>query len=446
MTDSALPASSDGPPATIRARRPTREPIRRLTFRERVSPSLWFTPGLFVVAAFVLSRITVELDRRIQAETAPRWLIGADPAASAALTATVAAAMLTFVAVVFSTTLVAIQLAGGQYSPRVVRVFIRARITHVTLGLFLATFVFALGALVEVHASGPPIVPQVTVSVVYLLLLAALLMFITFLHSMAKMLRVQHLLDRVTKDGRRSFLEEFPPHDDYVSVMAPGSASSVVVRSETKTGVIQAFDRNGLVELARRTDVSIEMLVKAGEYIGHGTPVARVSGSHGAGPSGADIVGLLLLGAERTLLHDPGFALRQLVDIAARALSPAVNDATTAVQVIDRVMDLLGTIATRPDPTGWYMDAENVVRLHLREPGLEQLILLGFVEVIRYGADGPPVVRRLLAAFNVLDGIVREDARGSVDRLRVMLSGAVDAALPAAFTEISMEPDRHGLG
>src|SRR5262245_39557495 len=132
----------------VLARRPPTESLRRLRFTERVVPSLWFTPILFVAGSFLLSKLAVAVDRWIGVTSPPDWMVGADPAAASALTATVATTMLTFVGVVFSTTLVAIQLAGGQYSPRVVRVFVRARVTHVTLGLFLATFVFALNGLV----------------------------------------------------------------------------------------------------------------------------------------------------------------------------------------------------------------------------------------------------------------------------------------------------------
>ena len=138
-------------------------------------------------------------------------MFSANADAAAALTATVAAAMLTFLGVVFATTLVAIQLAGGQYSPRIVRVFVRSRLTHLTLGTFLATFVFALNGLVSVRDGDNPLVPAVTVSMVYLLLLATLAMFVTFLHGMAKMLRVQYLLNRVTNEGRERCSTPFRP-------------------------------------------------------------------------------------------------------------------------------------------------------------------------------------------------------------------------------------------
>ena len=209
----------------------------------------------------------------------PSWLLSANADAAAALTATVAAAMLTFLGVVFATTLVAIQLAGGQYSPRIVRVFVRSRLTHLTLGTFLATFVFALNGLVSVRDGDNPEIPAVTVSMVYLLLLATLAMFVTFLHGMAKMLRVQYLLNRVTKEGRAALLRAFPPADAFELAADPPAGTVTVPRwcaNGTGVGVLQSVDRAALVALVEQRGAHVELLVEVGEYIAVATPIARV--------------------------------------------------------------------------------------------------------------------------------------------------------------------------
>jgi uncharacterized membrane protein len=162
--------------------------------------------------------------------------------------------------------------------------------------------------------------------------------------------------------------------------------------------------------------------------------------------SGDDVIARFLLGGERTLIQDPGFAIRQLVDVAIRALSPAVNDPTTAVQATDHIVDLISTLAQRPDPTGWYLDQTGTVRLRCQEPGLADLMTLGFIEIIRYGADSPQVGRRLRAAFDVLDHLVRPDARPAIQQLRGILDATQADLLPAGFAEISSRPDRQGLG
>jgi uncharacterized membrane protein len=153
------------PMNTVPARRAPDVSMPRLKFAEKVSPSLWFVPGLCVLGAIVISRLSLLIDHRHGPFTSPRWLIISDPDAASLFAGTVAAAMLSFVAMVFSTTFIAIQLAGAQYSPRVVRVFVRSRLTHITLGLFLATFVVSMSALVDTRGRTPacqvgPLIPS----------------------------------------------------------------------------------------------------------------------------------------------------------------------------------------------------------------------------------------------------------------------------------------------
>jgi uncharacterized membrane protein len=440
-------AHQDGTTATVvRARRPPDAPLARLNFRERIAPSLWYTPGLFVVGAVIASKLTVAIDRSRHSARAPSWLLGADSDAAASLTSMVSSAMLSFVAVVFTTTLVAIQLAGGQYSPRVVRIFVRSRLTHVTMGVFLATFVFALNALVEIRSGDEPLVPAITVSMVYVSIAATLGAFITFVHGMSRLLRVQYLYAKVTADGRPAVLAGFPPPSPTdVEITPPTGAPGPVLRNTKRVGVVQAIDSGSLVAAAEQRGVVLEVLVEVGEYVGVGTPIARVLEGAPDALTGDEVAARFLFGAERTLVQDPGFVFRQLVDVAIRALSPAVNDPTTGVQAIDRINDLLGGVAGRPDPTGWYVDERGAPRLLLHEPGLERLLLLAYVEIIRYGADSPQVARRLHAAFDVIEPQLRPDVTWVVHDLRRMLTES-EAVAPAAFAAVSSVADRHGLG
>jgi uncharacterized membrane protein len=224
----------------------------------------------------------------------------------------------------------------------------------------------------------------------------------------------------------------------------------VVVRNGTTVGVLQSVDRAALVGRAARGAVRVELLVEVGEYLAVATPIARIHDDRSGAPSvettGDDVAACFLVGGERTLIQDAGFVLRQLVDVAIRALSPAVNDPTTGVQAIDRLVDLLATVASRPEPSGWFVDDAGSARLRCREPGLERLVDLAFVEIIRYGADSPQVVRRLRAAFDVLEGIAQPDVVATIAELRRVLDQTHDQLMPAAFTRISAVPDRHGLG
>lgn len=430
---------------TVHARRAPDASMRRLRFREKVSPSLWFVPGLFVMGAIAASRLTLFIDHRHGPISSPSWIIISDPDAASLFTGTVAAAMLSFVAMVFSTTFIAIQLAGAQYSPRVVRVFVRSRLTHVTLGLFLATFVVSMSALIDTRGRTPERVPMLTVGIVVVLLLATLCVFVGFVHGMSMVLRIQYLSARITRDGRATLCEVFEPCHQQVEVDIPPHAQRIVVRHTAPSGVVQAYSRAGLVELAARHDAVVELLVDTGIYVGTGTPLAVVHTS-GSAPSAADIVAHFVLGHERTMYQDPGFALRQLADIAIRALSPAVNDPTTAAQAVDRITDLIAGVAHLPDPLTWYVDGAGTARLKCGRSELERLLTLSYSEVIRYGADAPQVIRRLRSAFDLLEPIMRPDMVPVVRDLRRTLERAALDALPGAFTELAADADAEGLG
>lgn len=430
---------------TVQARYAPDASMRRLRFREQVSPSLWFVPGLFVVGAIVLSRLTLFIDHRHGSFSSPSWLVIDDPDAAALFTGSVSAAMLSFVAMVFSTTFIAIQLAGAQYSPRVVRVFVRSRLTHVTLGLFLATFVVAMSALIDTRGREPEKVPVLTVAIVVVLLILTLGVFVVFVHGMSMVLRIQYLSARITRDGRASMLEVFCPAAQTLEATVPEHSQDVLVRHTAPSGVVQAFSRKGLVELAAQHDVVIDLLIETGAYVGTGTPLAVVRTS-GTAPTAEQIVTHFVLGHERTMYQDPRLALRQLVDIAIRALSPAVNDPTTAAQAVDRITDMVATVVHLPDPLAWYADQRGVARLHCGHAELERLLVLAYSEVIRYGADSPQIIRRLRSAFDLLEPIARADMLPIIVGLRRMLERAAVDAMPGAFTALAANPDAEGLG
>ena len=145
-------------------------------------------------------------------------------------------------------------------------------------------------------------------------------------------------------------------------------------------------------------------------------------------------------------MQDPAFGFRQLVDVAIRALSPAVNDPTTGVQAIDRIGDLLAITGNRLDPTGLRVDSTGTVRVKRKLRNFEELLVLSLTEVIRYGADAPQVVRRLHGLLDDLESILPAERQPAVARQRSLLDAAVGAALPAPFALAASEADREGLG
>ena len=423
------------------------EPLWRIDFRQRIVASLWFVPTIFAVASIGAANLTIWLDAQVDAPIGVRPDLVSDPTTAATFAGAIAAATLAFVAVVFATTLVAIQLAASQYSPRTVRVFIRSRITRVTLGLFLATFVFSLIVLVSNRASvasAKQFAPVVSVGTLLALSLATVFGFVAYLHGVVRLMRVQYLLETIAAETRRAIEENFPPAAAYVDAEPPQPDPSPRRVCYTGTaGVVTATDLHGLAELCRQNDCWLELTVGVGEYLAHGTPVALV---HHGDLHDRDVTRFFLIRGERTFVQDPAFGFRQLVDTAIRALSPAVNDPTTGVQAIDRLSDLLAITGNRLDPTGLRVDSAGTVRIKRKLRDVERLLVLSLTEVIRYGADAPQVVRRLRAVLDELESTLPQERHAAIARQRSLLDAAVSAALPAPFTAVASTADREGLG
>jgi len=257
-------------------------------------------------------------------------------------------------------------------------------------------------------------------------------------------MRVQYLLETIATETRRAIEENFPSASAYLDAEPPPIDPSPQRLCYTGTaGVVTATDLHGLTELCRQRQCWLELTVGVGEYLAHGTPVALV---HGGNLRDTDVTRFFLIRGERTFVQDPAFGFRQLVDVAIRALSPAVNDPTTGVQAIDRIGDLLAVTGSRLDPTGLRVDSSGTVRLKRKLRNFDGLLVLALTEIIRYGADAPQVVRRLHAMLDELESTLPAERQASLAGQRSLLEAAASAALPAPFGSVASVADREGLG
>ncbi len=362
----------------------------------------------------------------------------ADASWSSGFLENIAAATLTFLGVVFTLTLVALQLASSQLSPRVIRTFVRSGITRVAFGTQLAAFAYAVTALVISHGrSGQAASRAVVVAAV--LVAASLVVFLGYVASMMELLQVVDVIAAVARATKAAVETSWLPSPASRPAAAPARCGSSTVlrlppggrsRRPRAPGRVLGVDHARLAELARRHDCVIELTVRMGEYVPSGGAFAAVhhsSADHEAGPprqplTAAAVAAGINFGRGRTLYQDPAFGLRQLADIAAQALSPAVNQPTTAVLVIDSLEDVLLQIARSPRQSGCYTDRDGTVRLVKPLPGWEDCLDLAFTEITVYGAGSPQVARRLLAAYATLEAAADHARRAGVTALREELS------------------------
>jgi uncharacterized membrane protein len=426
---------------TVRARPPASVSIRRAHLRELRLESLWLWPAVAALGAWVAGALT---SRHLTSFVLHQGLFPTNLDDSRTLLATIAAALLTFTGVVFSITLVALQMASTQYSPRVLRTFMRKPITKLALSTFIATFVYSMTLLASVGSNHAETVAQGAVALAYLLVLASVVVFVVFVHSTVRSMRVSYVVEAVFHETlgsvRHTYLQASAYRDAPEPTFQPAPA---VLRFDHKDAVLDGLDTHALVELARRAGCVLRLRVPVGTFLTRGSDLFEVHG--GRPPREDEVLAALHSSPVRTLYQDPSYGIRQLADVGCRALSRAVNDPTTALQVLDRLHAVMRVVAERPDPPGAYVDAAGEVRLVVPVPGWDRLVDLSFTEIALFGSGSPQISRKLMAIYDDLEGLVSGERKPAVARQREWLSAEVSHQhrLPVGF---ALTPDALGLG
>jgi len=425
--------------ASRRARSPIREHLR---------DTLWFAPLLSMAVAWGLVWVSVSADSLVVDIARESGGIDAIEGlqsfseAARGIISTVASAMLTFVGVVFSISLVALQMASSQFSPRVLRLYVRSRITKATLSVTLATFVFALYVQLGYDDEKNPellvSVPVVSAFIALVLVQVCLVLFVLYVNSTLRLMRVTFVMERIVGETMR-VLRYW--HLD--SGLGAPEGEGVVVRHTGRSGVLRDVHLPRLIRIARRADAVIEVVPEVGDFLTTGTPVFRV---HGAVVGERGLVRCLSVGTERSMHQDVGFGLRQLTDIAIRALSPAVNDPTTAVAAIDRLHQILAHVVTEPDGATVWRDRRGSVRVVMSEPSFAGMVAQAFTEIRRCGIGAPQVTRRLTAALGDLVAIALPEHLEPLRREQRLLAEGVGASVGGVEERMfAVVPDRQGI-
>ncbi|CAN5545897.1 DUF2254 domain-containing protein [soil metagenome] len=365
-----------------------------IRFFRRLRDKFWVIPLCFAVVAALLGLALTALDDWFDTSlTLPLLFAGGPEGARAPLSA-ILTSMSSFTALVFSITIVVLQLTSSQFSPRVLRTFLRDWVNQIALGVFVATFVYALVVLRAVRgtAQTEAFVPQISVSVAFGFVLASVVVFLVYIDHIAQSIRAASIVTRIAEETREVLEKRHPAVAEQRSPLEPPVNGGHRVVADAP-GVVQQVDDQALLELAEEKGLTICLLRALGEFVPAGAALLEVHGKDL--PADGAFHQHVHLGKERTLDEDVGFGLRQLVDIAERALSPGVNDPTTAVQVIDQLHDLLRRLATRPLPPRQEVTESGRLAVHVPQPVLADYLALAVNEIAHWGEDVERVQHRL---------------------------------------------------
>jgi uncharacterized membrane protein len=360
----------------------------------------------------------------------------------------IASGMIALTGIVFSLTFVMVQFSATAYSPRLVLWIARDPVMSHSLGVFTATFLYALAALAWVDREGSGRVPLSGTVLVTAFLIVSVIMFICLIQRVG-MLQVNRMLIFTAGQGRRIIESLYPPLITPPSQAPPelGSApclQTLLYRGEPR--VIQAVNIPALVDIAITNGCVIEMVASIGDATLDGTPLLRVYGT-GKPVRDRGLRFAIGLGAERTFEQDPKYAIRLLVDIAIKALSPAINDPTTAVQALDQIEDLLIRLGRRRLEIGSFYDMSGNLRLLLGFPTWDDFLRLAFDEIRFYGASSIQVMRRMNALVNELISILPDERHAALRAWQERMRLTVEASFANPQDRLDASaPDRQGLG
>jgi uncharacterized membrane protein len=369
--------------------------------REAIRTNLWALPSLMVVLIICLFVVTYRFDLEADAGrlALPAWVSSGGPDVARQVLIAIAAAVITVAGVVFSITILVLQLASQQFGPRMLRNFIRDLGTQASLGAFVATFVYSVLALQAVTDPPRSFVPHLSTTVAVGLVLIDLGVLIYFIDHVAKSIQLTSVVSGIARDFRTTLAQQQadewqlvqlgPDHDDFDALSRLADVGGSIAAQSS--GFLQAVGYERLVAIATQSDAVIRLLHRPGHFVVAGQPLARVVPPSAVGPVSRALVRTHIVGPNRTLTQDPGFAIDQLVEVALRALSPAVNDTFTALNCIDWLGDCLCHAYGQRLPTGIYCDASGNVRVI--EPVIShELLLKGATDKIRQAGRGMPAV------------------------------------------------------
>lgn len=376
--------------------------------------SLWFLPATFTIGAAALALTLVEIERRTGDlfGDSRHWLWGGGVEGARGVLSAIAGGLITVTGVVFSVTIVALQLASSQFTPRLLRNFTADRSNQVVLAVLISTFTYSLLVLRAVQGQegdAPPFVPRIAATLAVVFVLVSIGFLIHFIDHASKSIQLAVILDRVTRMTKEQIDEHLPELREEEEADAgrweePDGRSRKVLAA--KSGYVQAVDEKSLVELCQECRIWVQMDPHIGQFILEGRPLATAWPARAIDEeTDKKIRKAFILGQAATPDQDLEFGLIEISDIAIKALSPSVNDPTTAMRCIDRLGELVADIGRRRHaPPARYEQGE--IRFAAKPVDYERVVGLAFDQIRHFGAGNPTIVRKLVDLLTQMMAVV----------------------------------------
>lgn len=388
---------------------------------QEIRSSFWFVPAVMVLDAVVLATVLITVDATVDLHAVDRWplVFGAGAAGARGLLTAVAGSMITVAGVVFSITLVALSLTSSQYTSRVIRNFMRDRVNQVVLGIFVGIFAYCLVVLRTIRGGDEgAFVPTLAVMGGLILAFIGIAFLIYFIHHISMTIQASSIIVRVSQETLRAVDHLFPKElDEYEDENGEDSLQSALVNQPwsaiptRQTGYIENFDTNVLLDVAVKRGTILRMERGIGEFAIEGTPLVSVINPDGLNEEmAAELNAAYVISRQRTVERDAGFGIRQIVDIAMKALSPGINDTTTAVMCVDYLAAILARFAAlRIAPSHLFHQGE--LRVLVRGPRYESLLSEAFDQIRQNAAGNVAIMSRMLYALQTIASLTINPSR-----------------------------------
>ena len=374
--------------------------------------SFWFMPSLMVLGSVVFAAAMVEADSAGSARWLAQWprLFGAGADGARLMLSTLAGSMMTVMGITFSMTLLALALASSQYTSRILRNFMRSRVTQVTLGIFAGIFVYCLIVLRTIRGGEAAFVPSLAVFFAFFMALSGVVVLIFFIHHIASSIQASSIIASIAHETIAAIERLFPeklghgPDEDEDQDQVPRSLDKRTWYAvpAAVSGYIQSVDNDALLGLARDRRTIVRMEHGVGAFVVQDAALASLALTY---PPDQEMIAALnkaySISRHRTIEQDPAFGIRQIVDIALKALSPGINDTSTAVMCVDYLTAILARLACRQFPPSHRYDGE-VLRVIAIVPTFEGLLAESFDQIRRSAEGNVSIMARMLSAIDTI--------------------------------------------